>query len=125
MALLARCTRWLWVAVGTLSTLLGILGAILPLVPATPFLLFAAYAYAKSSPRLHAWLLNMPWLGAYIQNWREGRGIPRNIKILAVLFIASSAGFSMIFFTTYLWVKVTHALIATGVSLYLITRPTS
>ena len=125
MRLHVRCVRWFWIGAGTLFTAMGILGVVLPLVPAMPFLLLAAYAYAKGSPRLHAWLLGIPWLGAYIKSWQEGKGIPLKSKILAVLLIMASTGYSVFFFAPFLLVKIVLALVALAVSWYIVTRPTA
>ncbi|WP_225976647.1 MULTISPECIES: YbaN family protein [Corynebacterium] len=59
-------------AVGVIATGCGIIGIVLPLFPTTPFLLLAAYCFAKSSPRMHDWLLSHPQLGPYITNYQSG-----------------------------------------------------
>lgn len=55
--------RALWLTLGLVSTACGVAGVVLPLVPTTPFLLLAAYAFARSSPRLHNWIMMHPRLG--------------------------------------------------------------
>jgi len=67
--------RALLVVAGTLCVLLGIIGAFVPVLPTTPFLLLAAACYARSSPRFYRWLTQNRFLGAYIRNYREGRGM--------------------------------------------------
>ena len=67
--------KTLYIALGTLSLALGILGIFLPLLPTTPFLLLTAALYFKSSPRLYNWLLNHKHLGPYIRNFRENKAI--------------------------------------------------
>ena len=67
--------KTLYIALGTLSLALGILGIFLPLLPTTPFLLLTAALYFKSSPRLYNWLLNQKHLGPYIRNFRENKAI--------------------------------------------------
>lgn len=85
--------RMFWMAVGLLSTGCGIAGVVLPLVPTTPFLLLAAYAFARSSPRLHAWLITHPRLGPPIADWHHHGAISRRAKIMAALvMIATFAG---------------------------------
>src|SRR5690606_2484444 len=78
-----------WRGLGLVSTGLGLVGAILPLVPTTPFLLVAAYAFARSSPRLHDWLLHHPQLGPLIINWRQHRAISRRVKIASLVLMGS------------------------------------
>src|SRR5690606_32626271 len=85
--------RIVWVGVGLLATACGIAGIVLPLVPTTPFLLLAAFAFARSSPRLHAWLVEHPRLGPPIADWRDHGAISRRAKIAAaVVMLATFAG---------------------------------
>lgn len=71
-------------ALGLAATALAIAGVALPIVPTTPFLLVAAWAFARSSPRLEAWLRAHPRLGPALKNWEERRAIPRRAKAVAV-----------------------------------------
>lgn len=70
---------------------LGIIGIPLPGFPTTVFLIIAAYCFARSSPRMHAWLLNQKHLGPFIRNWEETGTIPKNAKRFALLMTAMSA----------------------------------
>ena len=63
-------------ALGLAATALGLAGAVLPVVPTTPFLLVAAWAFARSSPRLEAWLRDHPRLGPPLREWEARRAIP-------------------------------------------------
>ena len=67
---------------GWLSFVLGVIGAFLPIIPTTPFLILAAFLFSKSSPRFHKWILNLPMAGAAIQDWQEHRVIRPRAKIL-------------------------------------------
>lgn len=77
-------TRFLWLALGLVALGLGALGVVLPLLPTTPFLLVAAFAFARSSKRLHDWLVNHPTFGPFIENWRDHGAISRRTKIVGV-----------------------------------------
>ena len=66
---------------------LGVVGIFVPLLPTTPFLLLAAWAFCRSSPRLYDRLLAHPCLGAYVRNFREYRAIPLRAKIISVTLI--------------------------------------
>jgi len=79
--------RRLWLLLGLASIGCGIVGTALPLVPTTPFLLLAAYAFARSSPRLHAWLLAHPRFGPLIEDWHRHRAIHRRAKVAALALI--------------------------------------
>ena len=76
--------RAIWFAVGIAALALAALGAALPLLPTTPFLLIAAYAFARSSKRWHAWLHSHRVFGPLIRDWREHRAIHRRAKIVGV-----------------------------------------
>ncbi len=73
---------------------LGFLGVFLPVLPATPFFLVAAYLFSRSHPRLEAWLLSLPQVGPLIRDYRAGRGVPLGTKILATHLALAAALFS-------------------------------
>ncbi len=76
--------RGIWLVLGLLLAGLGIIGAVLPLLPTTPFLILAAACFARSSPRLEARILNHPQFGPLVRDWRERGAIPPKAKLLAV-----------------------------------------
>jgi hypothetical protein len=82
--------RRLFVVAGSISLALGIIGIILPILPTTPFLLLAAICYMRGSQRLYNALLSNRFVGNYIQNYLEGRGMSLKMKIwtLSLLWIA-------------------------------------
>ena len=82
--------RVLFAAAGLVFVGFGVLGILLPGLPATPFLLLAAYCFTRSFPRLHHWLVTHPWFGPYIRGARSGWRIPRRqaMQTIAVLWIS-------------------------------------
>jgi uncharacterized protein len=114
--------RGLWLVAGVLFLGLGLLGVVLPVLPTTPFLLLAAGCFAKSSPRLHRWLLTHPLFGPPIRNWEANGAISRPAKRLAagsmaaVFLLSAWAGLS--------WplLLAQGALIAVGLW-FVLTRP--
>jgi uncharacterized membrane protein YbaN (DUF454 family) len=74
----------LFTLAGVLALLLGLIGIVLPGLPTTPFILLAAYCFAKGSQRLHQRLLDHPWCGALIRDWEQHRSLPLRLKYLAI-----------------------------------------
>ncbi|MYG52049.1 MAG: DUF454 domain-containing protein [Rhodospirillaceae bacterium] len=87
--------RAVWFTVGIVALLLAALGAVLPLMPTTVFLLVAAFAFARSSDRWHAWLLSHRVFGPLIADWRDHRAIDRRAKILSAASMAAVFGISL------------------------------
>jgi uncharacterized membrane protein YbaN (DUF454 family) len=119
-----RLLRWLLSLLGTFSLGLGIIGIFLPILPTTPFLLLAAACYARSSKRFYDWLLSNRWFGAYIRNYREGRGLPLGIKIFTISFLWMTILFSGFLLTNILWVQLVLLAVALGVSIHVLTIKT-
>ena len=67
--------------VGILSVVLGIIGIFLPLMPTTPFLLLAAFCFARSSPRCHQWLHQHRWFGPYLTRYQQRHAMTRRDKL--------------------------------------------
>jgi uncharacterized membrane protein YbaN (DUF454 family) len=87
-----KFTRPIWLAAGWGLVVLGFVGAFLPLVPTTIFLILAAGCFARSSPRFEAWLLDHPRFGPTLRAWRAEGAISRRGKIAACLGMASGYG---------------------------------
>jgi uncharacterized membrane protein YbaN (DUF454 family) len=115
-----KFVRSLWIAAGTLAVALGILGMFLPVLPTTPFLLLAAFCYARSSERFYRWLLYNRWFGEYIRNYREGRGIPLREKVLTLAALWATIGFTALYVVTSWWGRLILVAIATGVTVHLV-----
>ncbi len=104
---------------GFISLILGIIGIVLPILPTTPFLLLASAAFAKSSEKFHRWLLNNKILGAYIKNYREGKGLSLKIKLITVSFLWITIIISILFLLKLFWVQVVLIFIAIAVSIHI------
>ncbi|RUR59489.1 DUF454 domain-containing protein [Aeromonas veronii] len=96
--------RWCLMALGWLAFATGIVGIVLPLLPTTPFMLLAAALFARSSPRFHRWLLTHPWFGLPIVDWQQYRGIRRQARRRAIIFILLTFSVSLAV-VPLLWVK--------------------
>ena len=89
--------KLMWVSLGSLFVGLGAIGVIVPGLPTTPFLILAAACYIRSSQRLYDWLISNKRFGPYLKDYREGKGIPRKAKRLAVAMIVIFVSFSVVF----------------------------
>ncbi len=84
-ALASGWTRWLWLALAYLSIGMAAVGVLVPGLPTTEFVLLAAWAASRSSPRLSAWLENHRLFGPLLRNWRDGGVITRRTKLVSSL----------------------------------------
>ena len=116
--------RPLFVIAGTVFVGLGIFGIFIPILPTTPFLLLAAAFYARSSQRFYHWLLSNRWFGAYIDNYRQKRGMPLKIKMMTVALLWLTIGVSAAFAVQSLTVRIILVLIAIGVSIHILSIKT-
>jgi uncharacterized membrane protein YbaN (DUF454 family) len=119
----ARLFRALLIALGTMCVALGVLGIFLPLLPTTVFLLMAAACYARSSERFYQKLITNRFLGSYIRNHREGRGMRRRDKIVTVALLWIGIGATMIWTVDALWLHLLLLSIAVGVTIHVVKLP--
>ncbi|SIN62318.1 hypothetical protein SAMN02745824_1048 [Parasphingorhabdus marina DSM 22363] len=89
--------RHLYLAAGFTALALGSIGIFLPLLPTVPFVILAAFCFARSSPRLEAWLLDHAYFGPHIRNWRNNRSITKKGKRAALLAFAVSIVIALLF----------------------------
>jgi protein TonB len=118
----ARLRRWAWTGAGMLMVALGVIGAMLPVMPTTIFLILALACFSRASPRLEHWLLHHPRFGAPLRQWREHRAVSRRGKVLACVGMA--IGFvAMCLGHPPWWVLVLVATMEIAVIIYLLRRP--
>ncbi|WP_047236194.1 YbaN family protein [Chromobacterium subtsugae] len=114
--------RWLYLAGGCLMVALGVIGAVLPVMPTTIFLILALACFSKSSPRLEARLLDHPKYGPGLRRWREQRVVPVKAKCFAAF--GMGVGFiALLLSRPPHWVPWLVAAIELSVLLYLLSRP--
>jgi uncharacterized membrane protein YbaN (DUF454 family) len=113
--------RHLYIALGALSVALGVIGIFLPLLPTVPFMLIAAYFFAKGHPPFEQRLLDDRRFGPHIRAWREDGAIPVRGKIVSVVGLAGSATMGFFFLHDH-WrfIPLTVALVC---SAWILTRP--
>ncbi len=111
-----------WRTLVVIFITLGIIGAILPGMPTTVFLILAAWAASKGWPQMDAWLLNHPKYGPTLRDWRANGTVPRKAKWIASIMMTLS-GILMLFTTAPFWVKVFTDTTMLVVAIWLCLRP--
>jgi uncharacterized membrane protein YbaN (DUF454 family) len=115
--------RALFLTAGLIAFTAGILGVFLPLLPATPLLILAAFCFARAYRPFHEWMLSHRWIGPMLREWYVHRSIPYATKILAIVTMLISFGASIIFFVRPAWLKLLLAACAVGLAVWLYRIP--
>ncbi|MDJ0940000.1 MAG: YbaN family protein [Woeseiaceae bacterium] len=119
---LIHLSRAAWLLVGFTALGLGALGIVLPLLPTTPFLLVAAFAFANASKRLHAWLLEHRLFGTLIDDWNRYRAISRTAKFVGVVSMIAVLMVSVVF-DVPLPLLIVQALVLAACAAFIVSRP--
>lgn len=93
-----KIKKYLYMALGFASLGMAYVGFVVPGIPFSIFLVIAAWAFSKSSERMHAWLYNHPWFGKFLTNWTYKKVFPTKGKYAMIIVMASSLAF--LWFTT-------------------------
>lgn len=102
---------------------LGIIGAFLPLLPTTPFLLLTAFCFSRSSERWHTWLINQPHLGPFILDWQRHGVIRTRVKMIATALMVPLVALSLAKETVPLYAKTLAGTVCLGVLIFIWSRP--
>lgn len=117
--------RVLFVLAGLACVGMAYLGALLPGLPTTPWILLASYCFARSSPRLSRWLKRSPIFGRLLRDWEEHRGIRRPVKVIAVCLVVTVVSLSITLSDLPVWVKcVIGGLACVGLCVIVFVVPT-
>ncbi|WP_408097410.1 YbaN family protein [Peredibacter sp. HCB2-198] len=112
----------IWFVCAWIAFAIGIVGAFLPVLPTTPFLILAAFLFSKSSPRFHAWLLNLPLAGDGIRDWQHNRVIRTKAKVLCSVMIFLSLVVILTNGNIHMAVKIIVPIILVSVWAFVVTR---
>ncbi|MBA84124.1 YbaN family protein [Thalassobius sp. S69A] len=116
--------RYIWAILGLISVAIGLVGIILPLVPTVPLMILAAFFFARSSERLHNWLISHPTFGPSIQDWQDHGAISAKGKRIATLSIAVVFAISLIMGLRPM-ILIIQAITLGAVLTFIWTRPNS
>ena len=117
--------RPLFLVLGLLSLGIAVVGIFLPLIPTTGPVLLAAYFFARSSERLHRWLLDHPRFGKFVTDFQAGRGIPRRAKIVALVAMSAALAYAGIFVVTAVVGRVIVGAVWAWAAWYILRVPTA
>ena len=120
---MSRAKRGGYVALGFLMLGLGVIGAFLPVMPTTIFLIFAAWFFGRSSPAMETWLLEHPQFGPVLLRWREQGAIPPKAKVLACLGMTVGYGVFLYSAKPGLLLATAVAMLMIGSAAYVVSRP--
>lgn len=116
--------RLIWLVLGVLSLLIGLIGIVVPLLPTVPLMILAAFFFAKSSPRLHDWLMAHPKFGPPIHEWREHGAIARRGKYWATVSVAAAFAISVVLGVAAKFLVI-QAVTLAGVMIFIWSRPST
>ena len=110
---------------GIISLILGIIGIFIPLLPTVPFVLLSAYLFARSSTRLHYWIMNHKVYGEYIRSYNQDKSIPMQVKVVAIGMLWLSMSISIFFVLKERWIlQLLLGSITIGVTTFLLRMKT-
>jgi uncharacterized protein len=112
--------RALFVLAGSLFLATGLIGVVLPMLPTTPFLILAAFCFARGSHRCYEWLVRNRLFGRYLEDYLRGRGVPWSVKAVALAFLWLLIGLTTLLFADRLWLRILLAVIALAVTTHIV-----
>ena len=120
----SAAARWTFFAVGWVFFALGVIGALLPALPTTPFMLLALWCFSRSSKRFHDWLYHHRIFGPRLQDWHEHRVIPLPVKLVAWGSMTASTAF-MVYRKVPWWAIAAAVSIMLGGAIFIARCPSS
>jgi uncharacterized protein len=115
--------RYLYLGLGWLCLGLGFLGIIMPILPTTPFLLVAVWAFSRSSPELAERIRNHRTAGPFVCAWQDHGVIPPLGKVLAVIMMSAMALYLLAWSAAPLWAAIAACAVMVLIAVYVVSRP--
>lgn len=117
--------KWILICLAWISFTLGVIGAFLPILPTTPFLILSAFLFSKSSPRFHHWILSLPFAGQAITDWQTTRVINPRAKFICATSVVISLSLIWINANIPTLVKVGTTGLLIGVTFFVLSQKSS
>ncbi len=117
--------RWLFAGLGIGFVALAFVGIFLPALPTTPFLIVAAFLFAKSSPRMHRWLHEHRLFGPFLNDWEAYGIIPIWAKVMAIGCMLASLTYLALVSAAPLWVVAATGVVMIIGAVYILTKPSA
>ncbi len=114
--------RYFYIFCGWTALALGVIGIPLPVLPTTPFVLLAAWCFAKGSPRWHNWLRNNRYFGQMVTEWEVRRALRRRYRNRAIVLMVVTFSLSLLLVPLW-WVRLLLVAVMLGVISYLLRLP--
>jgi uncharacterized protein len=117
-----QVSRAIWLVLGLGCVAIGAIGIVVPGLPTTVFFIMAAWCFGRSSPRFEAWVLNLPRVGRLVQDHRDGLGMPRRAKVLAIAMMWTAITVSITVTWGRYWIGASVAVLGLVGTAYIVWR---
>lgn len=115
-----RLRRTLYLSAGSVFLVAGVVGIAVPVLPTTPFLILAAFFYARSSKRCYEWLVTNRVFGRYLKDYLCGRGVSWRVKASALALLWITIVLSTVLWVDALWLRLLLLAVAAGVTVHIL-----
>jgi len=117
--------RTIYFTLGWVFFALGAIGVMLPVMPTTPFMLLALWAFSRSSERFHRWLYHHKFFGPPLQMWQQYRVIPLFAKIMSIGFMSVSLIYMLIYSPLSIFLKLSITVFMLYGAWFILTKPSN
>lgn len=116
--------RLFFFSLGAVLFVVGVIGAVLPVLPTTPFILASFLCFGKSSKRAEKWISNNRYFGSYIENYKTKQGVPLDVKLKSILFLWTAMAASLIIFSHQSYLVIILIIVGAAVTAHILLLKT-